>query len=151
MIGTDTSEARPGAQAAGGGLAELYRRHENFIKYAAIGGAASALDVAIFLVLYNVFETGALIAHSVSVPTAVLFSFFVNARHNFKTDDHMALRLLSFAVACLIGYWVGYGVIALAVEAGLGANAGKILSLPVVFVTQYILNSRITFRKARVQ
>jgi hypothetical protein len=30
---------------------------------------------------------------------------------------------------------------------GLGANLGKMLSLPVVFVLQYLLNSRITFYK----
>ncbi|MDP1556357.1 MAG: GtrA family protein, partial [Hyphomonas sp.] len=83
--------------------------------------------------------------------TAVIFSFLVNARHNFKTTDHTALRFLSFCIVCTIGYGVGYGVIVLTqsfVEPhALAANVGKILSLPVVFVVQFILNSRITFRK----
>jgi hypothetical protein len=32
---------------------------------------------------------------------------------------------------------------------GLGANLGKIFSLPLVFVLQYLLNSRITFYKRK--
>lgn len=128
-------------------LQTLYRRHETLVKYLLIGGTASAIDVILFLVLYNALGTSELLAHSVSVPTAVLFSFFVNARHNFRTHDRMALRLLSFAIVCLIGYLAGYGVILAVMAGGLDANIGKILSLPVVFVIQYVLNSRITFRK----
>lgn len=138
-----------GARLERGRLTALCEKHEHLLKYFAIGCSASALDVAVFLVLYNVVGTGALIAHSVSVPTAVVFSFLVNARANFRTHDLMALRLLSFAVACGIGYCVGYLVIAGAMSLGIGANLGKILSLPAVFVTQYALNSRITFRKVR--
>ena len=126
------------------------REHETLVRYFVIGCSASALDVAIFLFLYNVVGTSALIAHSVSVPTAVLFSFFTNARHNFRVDDYMALRLAAFAAVCTVGYAVGYVVIMAAASVGLGANIGKVLSLPLVFATQYLLNSRITFRKVEV-
>ena len=125
------------------------RHHQHLLKYLLIGGTASAIDVVLFLLLYNVVGTGALVAHSISVPTSVLFSFIVNARHNFKTSDHMALRLLSFVVVCTIGYMSGFGVIELCRQQGLDANLGKIISLPVVFALQYVLNSRITFYKPR--
>jgi putative flippase GtrA len=128
-------------------LAMLARRHQTLIKYFIIGATASAIDVILFLVLYNALGTTALVAHSISVPTSVLFSFAVNARHNFKTTDHTALRLASFVIVCTIGYAVGFGVIELCRAQGLGANLGKIASLPVVFVLQYVLNSRITFAK----
>jgi putative flippase GtrA len=132
---------------AEGRLRVLARRHQHLVKYLVIGGAASAIDVTLFLLLFNVVGTTALAAHSVSVPAAVLFSFFMNARHNFRTHDLMALRLLSFAIVCVIGYLAGYGVIEAAAALGLGENIGKILSLPIVFVIQYVLNSRITFRR----
>ncbi|MES0826906.1 GtrA family protein [Ruegeria sp. SCP11] len=125
----------------------LMKRHETLVKYFIIGCTASAIDVLLFLILYNAVGTTALVAHSISVPTSVLFSFFVNTRHNFKTNDYLGLRLASFIVVCGIGYVTGYGVIYAAQVVGLDANAGKILSLPVVFVVQYLLNSRITFRK----
>jgi putative flippase GtrA len=128
-------------------LRELLVHHQHLVKYLIIGGVASGIDVVLFLVIFNVLGFSALISHSISVPTSVLFSFVVNARHNFRTSDYMWLRLLSFAIVAVIGYAAGYGVIAGAVYFGLGANIGKFLSLPVVFVIQYLLNSRITFRK----
>jgi putative flippase GtrA len=127
-------------------LFEIYERHQTLAKYFLIGATASAIDVILFMVLHLGLGTTPLLAHSVSVPVAVLFSFMVNARHNFRVSDHMALRLLSFAAVCVVGYLAGYAVILAAVQIGLGATGGKILSLPVVFVVQYLLNSRITFR-----
>lgn len=128
-------------------LTALAHKHQTLIKYFIIGATASAIDVVLFLLLYNVAGTTPLVAHSISVPTSVLFSFVVNARHNFKTTDHTALRLVSFVVVCTIGYAAGFGVIELCRAQGIGPNIGKILSLPVVFVLQYVLNSRITFAK----
>jgi len=132
------------------GFAERMRRrfdaHQRLIKYFLIGVTASAIDVCLFLILFNLVGTSAIVAHSISVPVSVLFSFFTNARHNFKTTDHTALRLLSFAVVCTIGYAAGYAVIAAVAASGASENIGKIASLPVVFVIQYVLNSRITFR-----
>lgn len=123
-----------------------YRRHQHLVKYLFIGGAASAIDVVLFLVLFNLVGTTPLLAHSISVPTSVLFSFATNARHNFHTSDRLVLRLASFAIVCAIGYAAGFGVIAAAAGFGFGENAGKFASLPVVFVIQYLLNSRVTFR-----
>lgn len=130
------------------GSAPVSTGDRHLLRYLLIGATASAIDVALFALLYNVAGTSPLAAHSVAVPAAVLFSFFVNARHNFRTSDHMVLRLISFVVVCTIGYLAGFGVIALVQMAGWGTNIGKIASLPVVFVIQFVLNSRITFRKA---
>ncbi|SDF18964.1 GtrA family protein [Limimaricola pyoseonensis] len=129
------------------GLRALYGRHRHLVNYLFIGGLASATDLAIFLVLFNIAGTSALFAHSVAVPTAVLLSFTINARHNFRTHDFIALRLMSFVVVCTIGYIAGYAVIAACAAAGLGANLGKFVSLPVVFAIQYLLNANITFRR----
>lgn len=129
----------------------LFIKHETLIKYFLIGATASAIDVVLFFVLYNFVGTSELLAHSISVPTAVVFSFVVNARHNFKTSDHALVRFISFCIVCIIGYGAGYGVIVgvqqMFADPQLGANIGKLVSLPVVFVIQYLLNSRITFRK----
>jgi dolichol-phosphate mannosyltransferase len=122
---------------------------ERLVKYFIIGVTASAIDVGLFMVLFNLAHTTPLMAHSISVPTSVLFSFTFNARHNFYTADHIVLRLISFAVVATIGYAIGYGIIDLCRSVGLGANVGKLLSLPLVFVLQYFLNSRITFYKKK--
>lgn len=126
---------------------KLAVKHQHLLKYLVIGGTASAIDVLLFLLFYNVIGVPAIVAHSISVPASVIFSFVFNARHNFRTTDHVALRLFSFVVVAAVGYLVGLGVIELCRIQGIGANAGKILSLPIVFIVQYLLNSRITFRK----
>lgn len=129
-------------------LLDAYYRHETLAKYVLIGATASAIDVILFMALYSGLGTTPLFAHSISVPVAILFSFAVNARHNFRVSDHLALRLLSFVAVCVVGYLAGYAVIVAAVQAGASAGLGKIVSLPVVFVVQYVLNSKITFRGA---
>lgn len=135
---------------ATGKIRTLLVQHQKLVRYFIIGCTASAIDLILFFVLFNFVGTSELVAHSISVPTAVVFSFAVNARHNFKTTDHGALRFLSFCIVCLIGYSVGYGVIVLTQSLmqspELAANIGKLISLPIVFVVQFILNSRITFR-----
>lgn len=133
----------------------LYRENETLVKYALIGGTASAIDVILFFILFNFVGTSELLAHSISVPTSVLFSFVVNARHNFKTEDYYFLRMASFFIVCLIGYAAGYGVILVVqsffADPDMGANVGKITSLPVVFIIQYVMNSKITFRPAKAE
>lgn len=149
MLSSNRSNVQSPDQIANGFTERMrvhFDTHQQLIKYLLIGVSASAIDVILFLVLFNLVGTSTLVAHSVSVPAAVLFSFFVNARHNFKTTDHTALRLLSFIMVCTVGYAAGYVVIVAVANAGLSENIGKIVSLPVVFVIQYILNSRITFR-----
>ena len=130
-------------------MLQRIRQHEQALKYLIIGGAASAIDVLLFMLLFNFAGFTEWQSHSVSVPVSVLFSFLVNARHNFKTHDYMLLRLASFSIVCLIGFFAGYGVIEAARAAGIDSNIGKIASLPVVFIIQFVLNSRITFRKAK--
>ena len=82
-------------------------QHQILLRYGLIGGAAALIDVGLFVALFTFGGTTELVAHSLSVSAAVLFSFTLNARHNFKTTDHTALRFVSFVIVCLIGFLVG--------------------------------------------
>jgi len=149
--GNITGGARAGYSAyIPDSLMAIAEQHHHLLKYLVIGGLASAIDLLLFLALYNLADTSELIAHSISVPAAVIFSFTVNARHNFKTVDHPTLRFMSFVVVCAIGFAAGYGVVLAAQHIEIGANAGKIASLPIVFAVQYLLNKNVTFRPATV-
>ncbi len=131
----------------------LTEGREQLIKYFLIGATASAIDLILYFIIYNGFHTTELFAQSISVPTAIVFSFVVNARHNFKTSDYAWLRFLSFCIVCFIGYAAGLAVIlgvqSLFENAMLGGNIGKVVSLPVVFIIQYLLNSKVTFREIK--
>jgi putative flippase GtrA len=126
--------------------ASLWSRYRNLILYAFIGGSASALDLGLFSLLYFVLDWPALACHAVSVPVAVVYSFTLNATLNFRTTDEILARLASFAIVSGVGFVSGMGVIWL-IEV-LGGQSGliaKVVSLPVVFGIQFLLNSRITF------
>jgi putative flippase GtrA len=93
-------KATPGFQAA---LIGRARRHEQALKYLVIGGAATVMDAVLFMILFNFAGFTEWQAHSVSMPVSSLFSFIVNARHNFRTNDYILLRLASYSLVCVIG------------------------------------------------
>lgn len=119
----------------------------HFLKYLLIGVLACSIDIGLFLILHNVSGFAPLMAHSISVPLSVLFSFSCNAALNFRTTDYLALRFVSFVVVAFVGYMTGAAVLGARDLLGIDANLAKILSLPLVFVVQYLLNSQISFRK----
>lgn len=119
----------------------------HFLKYLLIGGVACAIDIGLFLVLHNLAGLAPLAAHSISVPLSVLFSFSCNAALNFRTTDYLALRFVSFAAVAFVGYLTGALVLESRGLLGIDANLAKALSLPLVFIVQYLLNSQISFRK----
>ncbi len=117
------------------------------IKYFGIGVSAMAIDVGLFLLLYNVFDLGTVASQSISVSVAVLYSFAMNARYNFKVSDRLAARFLGFVAVSFVGYLVGLAIIKIVSDGfDLNASVGKIVGLPVVFIVQYALNSRLSFK-----
>jgi putative flippase GtrA len=116
-------------------------------KYFLIGGTASAIDVGVFIVLHEFLGMAAIASHSVSIPLAAIFSFTCNAYLNFKKTDKLLLRLISFSNVILLGYLLGAAVIWLFDDVLLlGGTVGKLVSLPFVFLFQYFLNAKISFR-----
>ncbi len=125
----------------------LYKQHENLLKYGIIGGSAVVVDVGLFVVLHELLDFAPWLAHSISVSVAVIWSFLLNAFFNFGTTDRLIARFISFASVAFVGYLVGLLIIWIAIDGfDLGGSAAKILSMPLVFTTQYLLNTRISFR-----
>ena len=118
------------------------------LMYFLIGGVASAIDVGLFILLYEWFGTSALVAHSISIPVSALYSFTCNAVFNFRTTDRIVSRFLSFSTIVALGYGLGALIIWLVVTyTGFGGTIGKLASLPAVFFFQFFLNSRISFKE----
>ena len=117
-----------------------------FVLYSLIGLLAGLLDLVLFYLFYEVLFFQLMASNAFSVATAALFSFLCNAYFNFKKSDFLFLRLLSFMMAALVGYWLGLVIIYIGVEHTLlSATQSKVLSLPFVFFSQYFLNSKFSF------
>ncbi len=140
--------AAPGLK---GTLAKLWIQQRNLILYAFIGGSAVAVDVGLFTLLNQVMGWRALVANAVSVPVSVVWSFVLNATINFKTTDVILARLASFSVVSGIGFAASQAIIWAAEAAGVSGFVAKLLSLPLVFVLQYFLNTRLTFREQKLK
>jgi putative flippase GtrA len=117
------------------------------LRYLAIGASAAALDLALFVISFEVFGWNEAASQTLSVGCAVIWSFALNARFNFGVNDRLLLRFVSFCAVAVVGYLVGLGII-LGLRDGFDVRPtfGKVVGMPVVFVAQYLLNSRISFR-----
>jgi|TARA_B100001750_G_C15505002_1_gene599778 putative flippase GtrA len=123
----------------------LFNKH--FVLYSLIGLLAALIDLALFYLFYEVAFFQLMASNFFSVASAALFSFFCNTYFNFKKSDFLFLRLLSFMIVVLVGYWLGLAIIYLGVEqTPLSATQSKILSFPFVFYSQFFLNSKFSFR-----
>ncbi len=149
--GTDRLVAMAGEPGLKGTLARLWIQQRNLILYAFIGGSAVVVDVGLFTLLHEVFDWRALAANAVSVPVSVVWSFALNATINFKTTDVILARLASFAVVSGIGFAASQGIIWTAEIVDISGFVAKLVSLPVVFVLQYLLNTRLTFREQKLK
>jgi len=128
-------------------IARSWIFNSKFGLYLVIGGTASAIDVGVFLYLHEIMSVSAIISHSVSIPLSAIFSFTLNAYLNFKKTDKLALRLASFSIVVGIGYLLGVAIIwVFDVYFQTGGTIGKFVSLPFVFLIQFFLNSKISFR-----
>ena len=123
----------------------LFNKH--FVLYSLIGLLAALIDLALFYLFYEVAFFQLMASNFFLVASAALFSFFCNTYFNFKKSDFLFLRLLSFMIVVLVGYWLGLAIIYLGVEqTPLSATQSKILSFPFVFYSQFFLNSKFSFR-----
>jgi putative flippase GtrA len=124
--------------------------HPQFLLYLVIGGSATGIDVAVYAVLTAIADTSPLIANTISVGIAIVYSYLINAFLNFRVRDRLFLRLVSFVVVCVGGYFISTTMIWFLTDVWLlGPLISKVLTLPVVIVFQYCLNKRVTFGVAR--
>ncbi len=125
----------------------LLGRHAQFLLYALIGVGALVVDVSIFAILALGTAWHPLLAHTVSTAVAAIVSFLANSYINFRVTDRLLLRFVSFGVVVFIGYVVSSVVIGVGIDIfTLDPLLAKAISLPIVLVLQFTLNTRITFK-----
>lgn len=124
----------------------LLERYRNFLLYGVIGGGAVLVDLALYWLLQSMFGVPPIAANAISTGTALIYSFLVNSFVNFKVWNRILLRFLSFSLVSTCGFLVSTAMLLVFTESmGFDALLIKVLSLPVVLVVQFLLNSRITF------
>jgi putative flippase GtrA len=127
---------------------EIFQKYRELILYIAIGLTCVAIDLAVYLVLFNLVEFSAVLSTTISVSTATVFGFLMNARINFKVSDKMFFRFLSYSSVSAIGIGLSAALLFIFHNLlGFDGNIVKICSLPPIVFTQYLLNKTISFKK----
>ena len=129
-------------------IISLYRRYRIFILYCIIGCSGASLDFIIYLALVTFTDISYRIANIIGCTCGIINNFFLNYIFNFKTKDHLLMRLLCFYCVGLLGLGLSSLVLYLLVDC-LETNKilAKILTIFVIVIVQYSLNKHISFKK----
>ncbi len=126
----------------------FFVRYKKVILYFIFGSMASLVDLGVFFLLFNILKLSSVLSTSISISTATIIGFVLNALVNFQVRNAYFLRFISYSMVSGVGLIISAGMLYFLSDIkGLDGNIIKIISLPVVFVVQYFLNSRISFFK----
>lgn len=129
-------------------IKHLYNRHQQFIKYAFFGGMGVLSDITLYTLLI-ILGINYQIANAVGYLTGTLLSFILNRHYTFDARDYVLKRLITFLSVAFVGYFCSVLLLYAFVQlAGIHAILAKILTLGLVFIIQFTLNKRITFKKS---
>lgn len=125
---------------------KIYEQNRNFILYGTIGCITTVIDVGIFTLL-NHFDAHELIDNTISYQVAMVFSFFLNRRFNFKVKDNMWKRFLSFFLVNLIGYGISQVLVLVFITLiELPKFPGKLLATILAGLAQFFVIKYWTFK-----
>ncbi|MDD4527469.1 MAG: GtrA family protein [Candidatus Margulisbacteria bacterium] len=130
-------------------LKNVLNRYFNntFAKYFLIGISGALLDYSSYYILFHFFHVPYIYAHIVGSLVGFNNNFFLNAFFNFKTKTNLLTRYLSYFMICVFGMVVSSTFIYIMVSVmGFNADVSKILAMGGIFVVQYFLNKKITFK-----
>jgi putative flippase GtrA len=129
---------------------DLLSRNRQFILYCAIGASGALLDFVLYALLVWMGVMHHQFANAIGYTSGTVWSFFLNARFNFRTRDWLTLRFLSFCSVALLGWAASASILYLTVDRlGWNKYLGKLATIAVVVLLQYNLNRLVSFRKSR--
>ena len=124
----------------------LGRKYQQLIVYGIIGVSGATLDVLGYLFLYKYLNVSPPIASFLSVTLGITNNFILNSKFNFKVNDSLLQRFISFYSIGLAGALASALLIALLQYLGMDPTIAKLLTIPPIVLGQYFLNKRISFK-----
>ena len=127
---------------------DILARNRQFVLYCLIGASGVTLDFAVYSILLKTAGLHHQVANVIGYGSGTLWSFFLNARFNFKTDDWLPLRLLSFCGIAFLGWAVSASLLYAMVDRWhWNKYLSKLVTIGFVVLLQYNFNRLVSFRK----
>lgn len=131
-------------------LITIINRYQKLLIYGVIGGGAVVIDMGLFWLINATTHINPIIINTVSIAFAMIYSFLMNAYFNFKATSGLLKRFASFGVVTLVGFLVSSIILwLLSIVISLDPVLIKALTLPIVFIVQFMLNSKFTFKQSK--
>lgn len=119
------------------------------ILYLILSGIWSIVDYCVFLLLTNL-GLFSVIANIISYTCGMVTSFSLNLKKNFKQEDNIKNRFLSYVFISLIWIAISTCLIYYFIEIRwINPWLSKIFQILIVAIPLYIFNRLFTFRKAK--
>lgn len=129
-------------------LKKRIQEKREFLLYACIGVGGVIIDIAVFLVLFNVVKLEKNLATFISLSVAITNNFMWNSFLNFKVSDNLRRRYFRFYAVGITGFLLTALLFFILTDLlGVNANVTKIVSLPPLLILQYSLNRIWSFKK----
>ncbi len=128
----------------------LIGNNRTMVRFAVVGVTNTLVDYSLFYLLTRFLGFHALLANPISVETAIMWSFTWNSLWTFserKLDQNIFSRFVVFQIVSLGGLLLSQiSLLVFTHYLGIFDLFSKALSIPIVLVFNYLLNSRWTFR-----
>lgn len=124
-------------------MGELWRRHRQLALYVGGGVASALIDVGL---MHGLIKAGVnyLLAASAGFGAGLLFNYAYHARVTFTATPGGA-SLLRFLCVVAVNYGFTLGCVRVAVSLGAAPEIGKLVALPLVAASGFILGKRWIF------
>lgn len=117
------------------------------LMYGVIGGASALLDFLLFSLMYKQFGMNKYLANVISVHAGIAVSFILNRKFNFKKQDKVLFRAVSFYLTGLFGLALSQGLLWFGGVLLLPVVMVKFTSIFIVAAVQFAINKQVTFGK----
>jgi dolichyl-phosphate beta-glucosyltransferase len=140
--------------AKGNGLVDLFFKllyqHQTFVRFAIVGFSGTAVDYTTYYFLTRVFGLSPLRANPLSVEVAIIWNFSLNNLWTFskrKEQQSLVKKFLAFQFVSLGGLMLSQlQILTYTRYLKIHDLAAKLLTIPLVALFNYTLNSRWTFK-----
>lgn len=121
-------------------------KHRNFYLYAFFGVVSLFIDCFVYVVLYrlNIVQEPAIASLAGNI-CGFMFTFFTNTFLNFKKQDKLFKRFISYTIICIIG-WGLSSIIIFVLKKAINPYILKFCTVFLIGLIQFILNKFITYR-----
>jgi len=134
-------------------LSSIYKDYMKFVKYMGVGVIGTLVDLAVLFSLVDFFSVYYLYGNIISYSVGTIVNFFLNKRYTFNnTYKKVHFQFLSFAAVAAVGWLLSEILLFIFVDylfkdsSSRTVMVSKVMATFIVFVYNYIVNKRTTFK-----